>query len=208
MKSLPLIIRWWIIAFLLTGGATVWAFHHLDVPIAYAVYPYAGHLTPLGEGLGSAILIAGEAVVLLSLVTIRILHGHMSPLANALAVACLTSIAAYAINTAVLKFLFGVPVPYAVIEQGITHGLNVMENRGFASFPSGHMVLSGAFAGVFMRLYRRAILPLAALQALGAALLIAGDFHFLSDTLAGTFVGLTAGLMAGELLKAREQSHG
>ena len=68
-----------------------------------------------------------------------------------------------------------------------------------SSFPSGHMVLAASFAGVFMRLYRVSIWPLSALLLLGATLLILGDWHFLSDVIAGTFVGLSAGLLAGEL---------
>jgi membrane-associated phospholipid phosphatase len=34
---------------------------------------------------------------------------------------------------------------------------------------------------------------------LAAALLVIGDWHFLSDVIAGSFVGLSAGLLAGSL---------
>lgn len=61
------------------------------------------------------------------------------------------------------------------------------------------MVLVGAIAGVFMRLYRTSVLPLSALLLIGAALLIAGDWHFVSDVIAGTFLGVSAGLLAGEV---------
>ena len=61
------------------------------------------------------------------------------------------------------------------------------------------MVLAGAFAAVFMRLYRTSIVPLSALLLIAAVLLIAGDWHFVSDVIAGTFVGVSAGLLAGEL---------
>jgi hypothetical protein len=59
------------------------------------------------------------------------------------------------------------------------------------------MVLAGAFAGVFMRLYRTSILPLSALLLIAAVLLIAGNWHFVSDVIAGTIVGISAGLLAG-----------
>jgi uncharacterized membrane protein len=61
------------------------------------------------------------------------------------------------------------------------------------------MILAGAFAGVFMRLYRTSILPLSALLLIAAVLLIAGDWHFVSDVIAGTFLGVSAGLLAGEV---------
>jgi uncharacterized membrane protein YoaK (UPF0700 family) len=61
------------------------------------------------------------------------------------------------------------------------------------------MVLAGAFAGVFMRLYRTSILPLSALLLIAAVLLIAGNWHFVSDVIAGAFVGVSAGLLAGEV---------
>jgi uncharacterized membrane protein len=61
------------------------------------------------------------------------------------------------------------------------------------------MVLASAFAGVFMRLYRTSILPLSALLLIAAVLLIAGDWHFVSDVIAGTFLGVSAGLLAGEV---------
>jgi uncharacterized membrane protein len=67
------------------------------------------------------------------------------------------------------------------------------------------MVLAGAFAGVFMRLYRTSILPFSALLLIAAVLLIAGDWHFVSDVIAGTFVGVSAGLLAGEVWLAHSK---
>jgi membrane-associated phospholipid phosphatase len=67
------------------------------------------------------------------------------------------------------------------------------------------MVLAGAFAGVFMRLYRASILPLSALLLSAAVLLIVGDWHFVSDVVAGTFLGVSAGLLAGEVWLAHSK---
>jgi len=67
------------------------------------------------------------------------------------------------------------------------------------------MILSGAFAGVFMRLFRTSILPLSALLLIAAVLLIAGDWHFVSDVIAGTFLGVSAGLLAGEVWLAHSK---
>ena len=116
--------------------------------------------------------------------------------------ACVTSICGYAINDSLLKIFFGVPNPSAVL-NGIRHGFNLLGGSSNSSFPSGHMVLAAAFAGVFMRLYRISILPFSVLLLRAAMLLITGDWHVVSDVIAGTFVGVSTGFMAGEFWLAR-----
>lgn len=135
---------------------------------------------------------------MLGLVISRIRYGRLSPFREAVVLACLSSICAYAINDGTLKFVFGLPNPAAVL-NGAQHAFNFLNGSPNCSFPSGHMVLAGAFAGVFMRLYRTSILPLSALLLIAAVLLIVGDWHFLSDVIAGTFLGVSAGLLAGEV---------
>jgi membrane-associated phospholipid phosphatase len=144
------------------------------------------------------VLLGLEAAVVLTLVILRLVHGHLSPFREATALACLTSICAYAISDNALKPLFGVPIPTAVF-QGAQHAFHLMNGSSNGSFPSGHMVLASAFSGVFMRIYRASILPLSILLVIAGAMLILGDWHFVSDVIAGTFVGISAGLLAGEL---------
>ena len=188
----------WLLSLLLCMFFVAIAFAYLDAAIARFVYPLVGRLDGLAEGLGSAVLLTLEAITVLTLVIIRIRRGHLPPLSEAVALACLSSICAYAINASVLKVFFGVPTPADVLE-GTKHAFNLAQGTMNSSFPSGHMVLAGAFSGVLMRLYRRSILPLFALLLVVATLLILGDWHFLSDVIAGTFVGVSAGLLAGEL---------
>jgi membrane-associated phospholipid phosphatase len=49
-----------------------------------------------------------------------------------------------------------------------------------------------------VRFYRASIWPLSALLVVAATLLVAGDWHFLSDVIAGTFLGISAGLAVGK----------
>jgi hypothetical protein len=56
-----------------------------------------------------------------------------------------------------------------------------------------------------MRLYRTSILPFSVLLLVAAVLLIAGDWHFVSDVFAGTFVGVSAGILAGEVWLAHSK---
>jgi membrane-associated phospholipid phosphatase len=190
--------RSWLLSLLICSLAATLAFVYLDVPIARSVNGLLGGTGTLGKGFSSAILLGAEAVVALVLVGIRITRGHLSAFREATALACLTSIAAFAINDSTLKFLFGVPNPAAVFD-GARHSFNFVSGSSSGSFPSGHMVLAGAFAGVFIRLYRISIAPLSVLLLIGAVLLVVGDWHFVSDVISGAFLGVSAGLLAGEL---------
>jgi membrane-associated phospholipid phosphatase len=191
----------WLLSLLVCVLVVAVAFAYFDVPIARRVFGTLSPAENLAKGLTSAVLLSAEAAVALTLIVVRITRGRLSPLGEAAALACLTSICAFSVNDSVLKFFFGVPNPSAVL-HGARHAFNLMSGSASNSFPSGHMVLSGAFAGVFMRLYRRSIVPFSALLLIGAALLVVGDWHFLSDAIAGMFVGVSAGLLAGEVWSA------
>jgi membrane-associated phospholipid phosphatase len=194
----------WLLSLLICTLAVALAYVYLDVPIAHRVYGLLGSAESLGKGFASAVLLGIEAAVALLLVCIRIARGHLSRFGEATALACLTSICAYAINDSTLKLFFGVPNPAAVL-HGTRHAFNLLTGSSNSSFPSGHMVLAGAFAGVFMRLYRTSILLFSGLLLLGAMLLIVGDWHFVSDVIAGTFLGVSGGLLAGEVWLAHSK---
>lgn len=194
----------WFLSLLLCTLAMAVAFAYFDVPVARRVYGLLTSTESLATGFGSAVLLGCESAVALALIVIRITRGHLSPFREAIVLACLTSICAYAINDSTLKFLFGVPNPAAVL-HGSRHAFHLLSGASNSSFPSGHMVLAGAFAGVFMRSYRSSILPLSALLLIAAVLLVVGDWHFISDVIAGTLVGISAGLLASELWLAHSQ---
>jgi hypothetical protein len=61
------------------------------------------------------------------------------------------------------------------------------------------MVISTAFAAVLIRQYPRLWPIFGGLLGIAATLLLIGDWHFLSDIIAGLFTGGTAGFLAGEL---------
>jgi membrane-associated phospholipid phosphatase len=197
-KTLRIPDLMWFLSLLICALAAAVAFVYFDVPIAHRVYGILASPESLATGFASVVLLGVEAAVALALVIFRITRGRLSPFREATALACLASICAYAINDSTLKFFFGVPNPAAVL-HGTQHAFNLLSGSSNSSFPSGHMVLAGAFTGVFMRLYRTSILPFSALLLVAAVLLIAGDWHFVSDVIAGTFVGVSAGILAGEV---------
>lgn len=188
----------WLLSLLFCTIAVAVTFIYADVPVANRVYGILPFIGRLERGFASDILLGIEATVVLGLVVSRIRRGHLSPFREAIVLACLTSICAYAINDGTLKVLFGVPNPTAML-SGSGHAFHALGGSPNCGFPSGHMVLAGAFAGVFMRLYRSSILPLSALLFIAAVLLVVGDWHFISDVIAGSFLGVSAGLLAGEV---------
>jgi membrane-associated phospholipid phosphatase len=183
----------------LVASVAIVAFSFLRMDVPTALYFWnAEHLrSPLNVAFGSTVILSAEAAVILFMVLARLVRGHISVFGETLAIACLASMCAYVVNDHVLKVLFGVPNPTDVV-RGARHSFNFWMGSEISSFPSGHMVLAGAFAGVFMRLNKASIRPLSALLLIAAGVLLVGDWHFLSDLIAGTFLGTSAGLLAGD----------
>jgi membrane-associated phospholipid phosphatase len=188
----------WILSLLFCIALVAITFVYFDLPVARRVYGFLPHTKSIGSGFSSGVLLSVEASVALALMINRIVSGRLSPLKEATALACLTSICAHTINDSVLKILFGVPNVFLVI-HGSPHAFHLLDGSPMSSFPSGHMALAGGFAGVFMRLYRSSTVPLSALLLAGCVLLVVGDWHFASDVIAGVFIGVSAGVLAGEL---------
>jgi hypothetical protein len=198
VKHPTAVVRIWILTLVICAAVAAVAFIYVDVPAARYFSQTARLMRPFGDSLGATVILSAESVVVVTVVSMRLVRGHVSRFGATLAIACFTSICAYGINDHVLKILFGVPTPWQVM-HGSRHGFNLWSGRANGSFPSGHMVLAGAFAGVFMRLYRISIWPLTALLLLAAVLMLAGDWHFLSDLIAGAFFGVSAGLLAARV---------
>jgi len=198
-------IRIWLVSLLLCILAVKFTFVYVDVEVTHRVVGFFKHTKEMATGLSSLVLLGIEASVVLTLVVLRIIHGRLTPFLEASALACLTSICSYAVCDSILKPLFGVVSPMQVL-LGERHSFHLFSGVFDTSFPSGHMVLASAFSAVFMRLYRSSIPPLAVLLVIASGLLVLGDWHFVSDVIAGTFIGLTVGLLAGELWIAHKQN--
>ena len=198
MLRVAAFVRTWLLCFVGCALLTALSFAYLDVPTARHFWDTGRYLQPLNSGLGAAVLLSCKCALAVGLVLSRLIRGHLSRLGSTLVIACLASICTYAINDIVLKPWFGVPVPSAVM-AGAAHRFDFFAAPGNYSFPSGHMALAASFAGVCMSLYRVALWSWGVLLVLAAVLLVVGDWHFVSDVIAGCFVGLTAGLLTGEV---------
>jgi membrane-associated phospholipid phosphatase len=191
------VIRIWSVSLAACAAIVAFSFLRIDVPAALYFWNI-GHLrSPLNMAFGSIVILSAESAVILFTVLARLVRGHISVFGETLAIACLISMCAYVVNDHVLKVFFGVPNLTDVV-HGAGHSFNFWMGSDNSSFPSGHMVLAGAFAGFFMRLYKASIRLFSALLLIAAGLLLVGDWHFLSDIIAGAFLGTSAGILAGE----------
>ena len=107
------------------------------------------------------------------------------------------------------KWAFGRPWPETWIDRNPswigTHTFGIFPfhgGRGYASFPSGHTIDMAAPATVLARLVPR-LRPLAValVVAVGTGLVVS-DFHFVSDVLAGAYVGTVVGYGVMALMAA------
>ena len=105
-----------------------------------------------------------------------------------------------------LKFMFGRTWPLYGHPSLLVDGAYSFFTAGQCAFPSGHMASIGALACILWRRYPR-FKPLCALGVAAIAMaLVAGDFHFVSDVLAGGFLEVTVGMVilaASDFAKTR-----
>jgi membrane-associated phospholipid phosphatase len=192
------VLAYWLACAVGVGVAVTASMLWADVPMAHAFAFNISRWDSIGRGLASPIIVSGEALVMAVLIAARLMAGPLPRLGEAVLVATATSLATFAVNDVALKFFFGMPNP-ADFLAGANHSFHIWQGSRQSSFPSGHMALAASWAFAFARLYRPALLPLCAALLVAATALVVGDWHFLSDVIAGTFVGATAGLAAGEL---------
>jgi membrane-associated phospholipid phosphatase len=114
-----------------------------------------------------------------------------------------------------LKFIFGRTWPDTWVEnipsfiRDGTYGFNLFHGgAGYASFPSGHAAVTCAVISVLWIIYPtlRAIYLILILGVVVG--LVGANYHFLSDVIAGAFVGISSGWMATKLWSARVSNKG
>jgi membrane-associated phospholipid phosphatase len=204
-------IQRWLLALLLTVVAVIICYLWLDRPLALFVHSRAAHretfdrLTHIPDLL---IPLAATAFVALGL---WVLAGR--PMSKAVAVAALCSISLIVTETIKngLKFAFGRLWPDTWVQNNPSfihdgaYGFNFFHGGGgYASFPSGHTAATCALISVLWILYPK-LRSLYALIVLAVAVgLIGANYHFLSDVIAGGFVGSSTGWMTVALWQARQ----
>jgi membrane-associated phospholipid phosphatase len=110
-----------------------------------------------------------------------------------------------------LKFIFGRTWPDTWIQNNPSfihdgaYGFNPFHGGpGYMSFPSGHLTLTCSIVSVLWVAYPRLHALYALVVAAVAVGLIGANYHFLSDIIAGGFVGTSTGWMVTKLWQTRQ----
>lgn len=103
----------------------------------------------------------------------------------------------------VLQFTFGRTSPRDWLISHEPLVFNFISHSG-GSFPSGHMTVFTAFGTAVLLHYPKYKKPVIILLALFGSALIGTDYHFLSDVIAGAYLGFTATYFLWRLFERNE----
>jgi membrane-associated phospholipid phosphatase len=192
--------RKWAVAFVLTVLAVTISYLWLDRPIAYFTHdhfhndPLFARLTLIPE------TFAPLAVMAFIVLGLRALQEKPLTRLEAVTLVCaLNLVIASAIKNQ-LKIVFGRTWPEtwvrnnpSLIQDGAYGFHPFTTGAGYESFPSGHTTAIVAVMSVLWICYPRFRILYAVIVATVVIGLIGADFHFLSDCIAGAFIGASTG---------------
>jgi membrane-associated phospholipid phosphatase len=204
-------LRRWLLALLLTAVAVAVCYLWLDRPLALLVHAHSAQretfarLTYLPDLL---IPLAAAAFVAFGLWALA--GRTLSKIVMAGALCSISLIVAETIKSQ-LKFACGRLWPETWVQNNPSfihdgaYGFNLFHGgAGYAAFPSGHTAATCAVISVLWIMVPK-WRPLYALVVLAVAVgLIGANYHFLSDVIAGGFVGTSTGWMTVALWQARQ----
>ena len=192
--------RNWAIGFSLTAAAVVLSYFWLDRPIASFVHEHLRDFDVFALLTYVPAISVPLAVLAFAAVALRALSRRAL---TRLQTVIVISGASLAVSEAVkvqLKFAFGRTWPETWVRDNLSfirdgvYGFNPFHGGpGFAAFPSGHMSAICALLSVFWVCYPRLRVLYALVMAVVGIGLIGADFHFLSDVIAGAFLGIWTG---------------
>jgi membrane-associated phospholipid phosphatase len=192
--------RNWAIGFALTAATIVLTYFWLDRPIALFVHEHLRGLDVFAMLTYVPVVTVPLAVLAFAAVALRALSKRaLSRLQTVIVI----SGASLAISEAIkvqLKFAFGRTWPETWVRDNLSfirdgvYGFNPFHGGpGFAAFPSGHMSATCAVMSVFWICYPTFRVLYALSMAVVGIGLIGAGFHFVSDVIAGAFLGIWTG---------------
>jgi membrane-associated phospholipid phosphatase len=190
----------WSIWLAMTAGAVIASYLWLDRPVALLAHeqsrPY-DLFTKLNYIPG---IILPLVIIVFAVIALRALNGRALSKLPTVAVLAAASLA---IATAIkdqLKFAFGRTWPETWVRNNpsfIRDGVFGFEpfhgGPGYQAFPSGHTTVICAVLSVLWICYPRFRVLYALCMAGVAVALVAANFHFLGDVIAGAFLGVSTG---------------
>jgi len=204
-------LRKWTVSLVATALAAAISYQWIDRPVAMFF-----HQTVARPETFARLTYAPDPMVPLAVIVFLIL-GLMNLSGRALsrlencALLCSLSLIVAELTKTQLKLVFGRTWPDtfrdnnpSFLHDG-TYGFNFFHGgHAYASFPSGHTAVTCAVISVLWIYYPK-LRWLYALAVLAVAVgLIGANYHFVSDVIAGGFVGISCGWMLTSLWKAHQ----
>jgi membrane-associated phospholipid phosphatase len=202
----------WFGSAVATAAVVAISFQWFDRPIALMVHHYFrqphreifGQLTHIPDPL------IPLAVVVLMVLGMKALYSRSLSNYEATAFVCSLSVVVAESTKDQLKFVFGRTWPETWVQNNPSfisdgaYGFNLMHGgTAYQSFPSGHMAATCAVISVLWIWYPQ-LRWLGAIACIAVGVgLVGANYHFLSDVIAGAFVGITAGSMATAIWNVR-----
>jgi membrane-associated phospholipid phosphatase len=125
----------------------------------------------------------------------------LSRISEAIMLSGLSAVIAFMICDFLLKPLFGRQTVYYYLARPRLHGFLFMQGSYRSSFPSGHTVIAAAIITVMWQYYPRWAFIYVAVLLTTSMILIAGEWHFVSDIIGGAFLGAAVARIAMDTTK-------
>lgn len=193
----------WLGALVLVVLAVAVSYAWLDRPIATWVH---GHLAHQGQRIFAPLTHIPDPLIPAAVITFVIfglwlMAGRRLSKPITVVFACSLGVAMTEVTKNLLKWVFSRPWPETWTQSNLSYihdgayGFYWFHGGDYASFPSGHMAATLAVVSVLWLSYPRLRLLYAVVVLAVAAGLVGANFHFLSDVIAGGFVGASIGWM-------------
>lgn len=200
----------WVAALLICGLCIALSYFWIDRPVAYFIHQELPGYRGIFDIAGQLPKVIGPLIVVCTLVLgIRVVVGRPLTEFQTTIVLATFSLAVSDIFENWLKFAFGRTWPEtwvqdnpSLIRDGLYNFNPFHGGAGFASFPSGHMVAICAIMSVFWICWPR-LRPIGVI-CIGLVFIgqLGANYHFLSDLIAGGFLGFSVGLLIVALWNA------
>jgi membrane-associated phospholipid phosphatase len=201
----------WLAGLVATTAFVTVSFQWFDRPLALWIYDlFGGRRVPISMADRIASLPTATAIVFVVCGLAAIMGRRLSEKETTVSLCAISTLAAIVIKDQ-LKFVFGRTWPdtwspgmVSFVRDNV-YGFNFFHSgKSFESFPSGHAAVAAAVLSVVWILYPNlGVFCLVGIVAADIGL-VALNLHFVSDVIAGSFLGVSTGLFAVALWRASE----
>ena len=195
----------WLLGLAVTCVAVLATSLWIDRPVAYLFHSLVGRpriLIALRQTPGLFEPVAALAVAIL--IARRVASRSVGRPDIVLLLVSLSAVIGLALK-APLKFMFGRAWPQTLFRHDIYGFYPFQTNAAFGAFPSGHMAAICAALSVLWVYYPRFRWFYLVVAILSAAGLVAANYHFVGDVIAGAFLGVTSAMLAIHFLDLRRR---